>query len=254
MSLQRERTFILALLLILAAASWAVLIWQSGVMNSMGMGLTMGMGAAMFLAIWVVMMIAMMFPATATMNLAFVRVQRDRHSGKRPSVSPWIFVGAYLLIWTLFGVLAYLGALITSGLAQQIPWILLNATRIGGSVLIVAGLYQFTPLKRVCLAKCCTPLDFIHSGWRDGSTGTFRMGLEHGIYCLGSNWLLCVLLFPLGLMNIVAMAGLTVVIFAEKMFPRWGERIAQGVGLALILSGMFVMVVPTALLLNGTGM
>ena len=78
MSLQRERTFILALLLILAAASWAVLIWQARMMKSMGMGLTMGMGAALFLAIWVVMMIAMMFPATATMNLAFARVQRER--------------------------------------------------------------------------------------------------------------------------------------------------------------------------------
>jgi predicted metal-binding membrane protein len=241
MSLQRERTFILALLLILAAASWAVLIWQSSMMNSMGMGLTMGMGATLFLAIWVVMMIAMMFPATATMNLAFARVQ-PRHTGWRASVSPWIFVGAYLLVWALFGVFAYLGALAASGLAGQIPWIMMNAARIGGGILVLAGLYQLTPLKRVCLAKCCTPLDFIHGGWRDGSTGAFRMGLEHGIYCLGSNWLLFVLLFPLGIMNIAAMAGLTVVIGAEKMFPRW-ERIAQGVGLALILSGLLVIVV-----------
>jgi peroxiredoxin len=103
-----------------------------------------------------------------------------------------------------------------------------------GSDFMVAGLYQFAPLKRVCLAKCCTPLEFIRGSWRDGYTGAFRLGLEHGIYCLGSNWLLFVLLFPLGIMNIAAMAVLTVLIFAEKMFPR-GERIAQGVGLALIL-------------------
>jgi predicted metal-binding membrane protein len=246
MSLQREYRLFLALLLILAAASWAILIWQSSMMKSMGMGLTMGMGATLFLAIWVVMMIAMMFPATATMNLAFARVQRERHNGRRATVSPWIFVGAYLLIWALFGLLAYLGALIASGLAGQVPWIMLNATRIGGGTFIVAGLYQFAPLKRVCLAKCCTPLDFIRGAWRSGSTGAFRMGLEHGISCLGSNWLLFVLLFPLGIMNIAAMAGLTVVIFAEKMFPRW-ERIAQGVGLALILSGMLVIVVPATL-------
>ncbi len=68
------------------------------------------------------------------------------------------------------------------------------AARVGGGILVLAGLYQLTPLKRICLAKCCTPLDFIHSGWRDGYTGVFRMGLEHGIYCLGSNWLLFVLL------------------------------------------------------------
>ena len=253
MSLQRERTFILALQLILAAASWAVLIWQSNKMKSMGMGLTMGMGATLFLAIWVVMMIAMMFPATATMNLAFARVQHERHSSRRASVSTWIFVGAYLLVWTLFGLLAYLGTLAASGLAQQISWIMMNTARIGGGILMLAGLYQLTPLKRVCLAKCCTPLDFIHGGWRDGSTGAFRMGLEHGIYCLGSNWLLCVLLFPLGIMNIAAMAGLTVVICAEKMFPRW-ERIAQGVGLALILSGILVIVVPATLSRSLAGM
>src|SRR5260370_30316372 len=138
MSLQRERTFILALLLILAAASWAVLIWQSSMMKSMDMGLTMGMGATSFLAIWVVMMIAMMFPATAPMNLVFARVQRDRPSSRRPSVSTWIFVGAYLLVWTLFGVLAYLGALTASGLAQQVPWIMLHAARIGARTVMLA--------------------------------------------------------------------------------------------------------------------
>src|SRR5256885_10551174 len=181
MRLQRERTFILALLLILAAASWVMLIWQARMVKSMGMGLTMGMGATLFLAIWVVMMIAMMFPATATMNLAFARVQRERPSSRRPAVSTWIFMGAYLLVWTLFGVLAYLGALAASGLAQQIPWIMMNAARIGGGILVLAGLYQLTPLKRVCLAKCCTPLDFIHGGWRYGFICAFCIGREHGI-------------------------------------------------------------------------
>jgi predicted metal-binding membrane protein len=247
MSLQREHRLFLALLLILAAASWVILIWQSSMMKSMGMGLTMGMGATLFLAIWVVMMIAMMFPTIVPMNLVFARVQRERHSGRRPSVSTWIFVGAYLLIWTLFGVVEYLGALTASGLAQQVPWIMMNAARIGGGILVLAGLYQLTPLKQVCLAKCCMPLDFISGSWRDGYSGAFRMGLEHGIYCLGSNWLLFVLLFPLGIMNIVVMVVLTVLIFAEKMFPR-GERIAQGVGLALILYGILVIVVPTTLL------
>ena len=102
------------------------------------MGLTMGMGAALFLAIWVVMMIAMMFPATATMNLAFARVQRARHTGWRTLVSTRIFVGAYLLVWVLFGVFAYLGALAASKLAQQIPWIMMNAARVGGGILVLA--------------------------------------------------------------------------------------------------------------------
>jgi predicted metal-binding membrane protein len=121
MSLRRERTLILALLLVLAAASWAILIWQSRTANGMGMGLTMGMGAALFLAIWVVMMVAMMFPTAAPTILIFAQVQRDRHSSERAFMPTWVFVGAYLLIWTLFGVLAYLGALAISGLAQQVP-------------------------------------------------------------------------------------------------------------------------------------
>ena len=242
-SLQRERTLILALLLILAAASWEILIWQSRTANGMGMGLTMGMGAALFLAIWVVMMIAMI--------LVFARVQRDRHSGERAFTPTWIFVGAYLLIWTLFGVLAYLGALATSGLAQQVPWIMMNSARFGGGILVLAGLYQLTPLKRVCLAKCRTPQDFILHSWRDGSPGFFRMGLEHGIYCLGCNWLLFILLFPLGIMNIAAMVLLTALIFAEKVFPL-GARIAQFAALVLILYGALVIIAPAALPLNGT--
>src|SRR5215467_8169522 len=107
--LQRGQVLFLALLLILAAASWALLIWLSRTAQTMSMGLTMGMGAALFLAIWVVMMVAMMFPATAPMNLTFARVQRERHGGGRAFVPTWVFVGAYLLIWTLFGALAYLG-------------------------------------------------------------------------------------------------------------------------------------------------
>src|SRR3989475_8862962 len=120
MSLQRERTLILTVLLILTAASWALLIWQSRTANTMGMGLTMGMGAALFLAIWVVMMIAMMFPTVAPMILVFARVQRDRASFGRAFGPTWVFIGAYLLIWTLFGGLSYLGANAASGLAQQV--------------------------------------------------------------------------------------------------------------------------------------
>src|SRR5258708_27596507 len=132
MRLQRAHPLFLALLLILAAVSWVILIWQSSMMKSMDMGLTMGMGATLFLANWVVMMIAMMFPTVAPMVLAFARVQRERPGSRWPSVVfSWIFVGAYLLIWTLFGVVAYLGALTASGLAGQVPWIMLNPARIG---------------------------------------------------------------------------------------------------------------------------
>ena len=253
MSLQRERALTLALLLMLAAAAWGILIWQSATMNEMGMGLTMGMGVALFITIWVVMMVAMMFPTTAPMILTYTRVQRDRPNSERALVSTWVFTGAYLLIWTLFGALAYVGALAASGLAQQIPWLMMNAARIGGGILVLAGLYQLTPLKRVCLTKCRMPLEFINTSWRGGYFGAFRMGLGHGLACLGSSWLLFVLLFPLGLMNLAAMALLTALILVEKCFPL-GVCIAQVAALFLILYGVLVIVVPTLLPLSGAGM
>jgi predicted metal-binding membrane protein len=165
MHVQREHVLVLAPRLPLAAASWVVLIWQAGMMA--GMGLTMELGIGVFLAVWVVMMVAMMFPATTPMNLAFARVQRER--------------GSF------------------------------------------------------------------------GRAGAFRLGLAHGLYCLGANWLLCVLLFAVGLMNIAAMVVLTGLIFAEKVFPR-AERIAWIAGLALILYSLLLISVPAALPLNGAGM
>src|SRR5258706_11241796 len=187
MSLRRERILILALLLILSVASWVILGWQSRAASGMGMGLTMGMGAAVFLAIWVVMMIAMMFPTAAPMILVFARVQRERASFGRAFGPTWVFIGAYLLIWTFFGGLSYLGANAASGLAQQVPWLMLNAARIGGGILVLAGIYQLTPLKSGCLGKCRPPPDFILPSRRGGYPGSFRLGLGQGIYFLGGN-------------------------------------------------------------------
>ena len=243
MTLRREHTIILAFLLTLAAACWLVLVRQSATMKQMGMGLTMGMGAALFLSIWVVMMVAMMFPTAAPMILMFARVQRDKRQHGHAFVPTWVFVSAYLLIWTLFGGLAYAGAVGAEHLAELLPWVTTNAARIGGGVLVLAGLYQLSPLKRSCLAKCRTPLDFILSSWREGYLGSFHMGLEHGVYCLGCCWLLFVVFFPLGIMNLAAMAVVTVLIFAEKSLPL-GQRIAQLAALALIAYGALVVVVP----------
>jgi predicted metal-binding membrane protein len=115
-------------------------------------GLTIGMGAALFLAIWVVMMVAMMVPPALPVILAVARVQRDTGSYRFAFANPWVFVGTYPLIWTLFGGLTYLGALAASELTQQVPWIMMNAARIGGGILVLAGIYQLTSLQRVCLA------------------------------------------------------------------------------------------------------
>jgi predicted metal-binding membrane protein len=244
----RERNLILALLLILAAASWALLIWQSVVVNnqSMGMGLTMGMSAILFMAIWVVMMIAMMFPTAAPMILMFTMVYAGKKQRSQAFVPTWVFVSAYLLLWTLFGLVAYPLALAASSLAGQSMWLMTNASRIGGALLVAAGLYQLSPLKHLCLTKCRTPLQFILSSWREGYGGAFRMGFVHGAYCLGCCWFLFVLLFPLGIMNIAVMALLTALIYAEKSFPL-GRQISQIAGVALIVYGVIVLFMPAAL-------
>jgi predicted metal-binding membrane protein len=125
-------------------------------------------------------------------------------------------------------------------------WLMENAARLGGGALVLAGLYQLSVVKHACLTKCRTPLGFILGSWRDGYGGAFRMGLEHGAYCLGCCWLLFVILFPLGVMNVAAMAAITLLIFAEKFLPA-GRRISQIAAVALIAYGTLVMFMPNVL-------
>lgn len=244
--LPRERNLILGLLLALAAAAWAVLAWQATAMDGGMGGLTMGLGAAVFLLTWVVMMVAMMFPTAAPMILVFDRIAAGKRARGEAFAPTWVFVGVYLLIWTLFGGLAYLLALAATALAEQAMWPMEHAARIGGAVLILAGLYQLSPLKRACLATCRSPLNFVLHAWRDGYGGAARMGVEHGLYCLGCCWLLFVILFPLGLMNLAAMALLTLLIFAEKSLPL-GRQIGTAAAVALIVYGALVLVMPALL-------
>ena len=210
------------------------------------MGLTIGMAAPVFIAIWAVMMVAMMFPASAPMILTFARVHAGKRERGQPFVPTWVFVGSYLFVWTLSGVAAYGAAAGAEELAEQWMWLVDNAARIGGGVLVLAGVYQLSPLKRTCLSKCQTPLAFIIGSWRDGYVGSFRMGLEHGAVCLGCCWLLFVILFPLGVMNIGAMVAITLLIFAEKSLPR-GDGMAQVAAVALVGYGALVVFVPDAL-------
>ena len=245
--LPRERTLILASLLVLAAAAWGVLLWQARATDAeMAMTPTMGMGAALFLAIWVAMMVAIMFPTAAPMILVFTRVQAGKARQGGVVVPTWVFVLAYLAVWSALGVVAYLGAVLAERLADRSMWVMDHAGQLGGLVLIAAGLYQLTPLKRICLSKCRTPLGFIMTSWRSGTGGAIRMGVEHGLYCAGCCWLLFVILFPLGMLNIVALALVTALIFAEKVFPL-GRQLAWLAGAVLVAYGVLVLVMPDAL-------
>lgn len=243
--LAHQRALILGLLLALAAASWLLLLRQGG--GEMAMAApSMGMRAPLFLAIWVVMMVAMMFPTAAPMILTFHKVQAGKRRRGEAFVATWIFVAAYMLVWAGSGVAAYAAALAAEAVADRAALSPATAARIGGGVLILAGLYQLTPLKDRCLAKCRTPLGFILTSWRDGRLGALRMGLAHGSYCLGCCWLLFAILFPLGMMNITAMAVITLVVFAEKSLP-WGRPVVRATAVALVAYGAVVVAVPSVL-------
>lgn len=242
---RREQTVVLAVLLLLAGTAWILLIWQSTTSQERMMGLTMGMSAPVFLGVWVVMMIAMMFPAAAPMITMFSRVHEGKRARGQPFVPTVVFVAPYLVVWTAFGALGYAAAVAYTPVEQQTAWLMGHAARIAGSLFLLTGLYQLTPLKDVCLSKCRTPLAFLLNSWRDGYGGAFRMGLDHALYCLGCCWLLFVLLFPIGIMNVAAMAAISVFIVVEKALPR-GVLVGRIVALLFIAYGALLIAIPEA--------
>jgi predicted metal-binding membrane protein len=189
--------------------------------------------AGLIFAMWWVMMVAMMLPGAAPMLLLFARVNRSQKVQDRPYVPTGIFAAGYMVAWGGFSALA---AGLQWGLEQlDLLGPMMTATNywLGGAILLAAGLWQLTPLKGVCLRHCRSPLSFITQRWRPGRAGAFRMGLEHGAYCLGCCWFLMGLLFFGGIMNLFWIAGLAAFILLEKTIPmgHWIGRIA-GVGLA----------------------
>jgi predicted metal-binding membrane protein len=196
-------------------------------------------GAATFVAVWTVMMAAMMLPAAAPMILIFASAQARR--ARDVAVPTWVFVAGYILVWMAVGVLVYVLVQTGSEMAARLS----PADRAGwappalGALLIAAGLYQFTPLKRVCLSHCRSPFAFVAQHWRDGQLGALRMGLRHGAYCLGCCWALFVVLAATGMMSLAWMLLLTLVVFAEKALPQ-GRRTSTAVGGTLIGLGLAV--------------
>ncbi|MGH7030257.1 MAG: DUF2182 domain-containing protein [Stellaceae bacterium] len=243
-----QRKLVLAVLLAAAAACWAVLLaGGEGAGGGMAMASpTMGLAVPAFLAIWVVMMVAMMLPAAAPMILTFHRIGSGKRARGDAFASTWLFVAGYLLVWAAAGIVAYVGAVLAAIVDARLAISASASARVGGALLIAAGLYQLTPLKNVCLSKCRSPIGFILTSWRDGPSGAVLMGLLHGAYCLGCCWLLFVILFPLGIMNIAAMALITLVVFAEKALA-WRRAAVYGMSAALIAFGAVVIATPRAL-------
>ena len=237
----KQRNAILIVLLALAAAGWYVVVTRSGGSTMSGHmaarpDLTMG-SASLFFTMWVAMMVAMMFPAAAPMVVMYGRMRRS------DPISVAMFTGSYISLWVVFGALAFALGRIVEAQAGRSMWFSDNWARGGGVLLVLAGLYQLTPLKDVCLRHCRTPLAFVMTHWRDGRSGAVRMGVRHATYCLGCCWLLFLVLVPLGVMNIAAMIAVTVVVFGEKVLP-WGRGVARVAAAGLVIYGALVVFSP----------
>jgi predicted metal-binding membrane protein len=205
---------------------------------------TIAFEVMLFLAMWITMMIAMMFPSVYPMVLLFARVSKGQASqSDKTQVPTWIFVAGYLVIWTLIGGLLYLASLLVWWVGGQVSWMREWAVIGSAIVLIGAGLYQFSSWKGICLTHCRSPLSFILHQWRAGALGAFRMGIDHGAYCVGCCWGLMLVMFVMGLMSFVWMGILTVGIFLEKI-TRYGSTLSKVIGGILILLGLGILLHP----------
>ncbi|HYY14150.1 MAG TPA: DUF2182 domain-containing protein [Chthoniobacterales bacterium] len=183
---------------------------------------------------WAIMMVAMMLPSALPMILTFAAVARNRRRLGRRYVSLSVFVLGYIAVWSAFSALAaasqwwlHRHALLSTRMVSRSGWL-------GGGLLLIAGVFQFTRFKQTCLKHCRGPLAFIMTRWREGNTGAFRMGLEHGAFCAGCCWALMALLFIAGVMNIAWIAVLTLLVCLEKMLPaRLPVSSVTGIVLAL---------------------
>lgn len=190
---------------------------------------------------WGVMMIAMMVPAVTPTVLMFARLDRTRRGSHAPYRGTTAFAGGYLVLWCAASILAALGQHTLQSRGLMSADMALTSDVLGGLLLVAAGAFQWTPLKDACLSHCRSPLAFFMTRWKDGVAGAFRMGIEHGGYCIGCCWLLMLLLFLAGAMNLLWMAAITGLVLIEKLaaagpwFARVSGALLAGWGAVLLV-------------------
>jgi predicted metal-binding membrane protein len=235
----RVRLLLVAALFAMAGAAWW---WTAHQMRGMDEGPWTGLGTlGWFLGVWVVMMAAMMFPSVAPTIALYSRMTRQRSP-----LSPLLFAGGYLVTWAGAGLVAFALA----GIIGRVPGDVLAWDRAGrwiaGATLVVAAVYELTPLKDVCLGKCRSPLGFLLGSWRDGRRGALRMGAKNGAWCVGCCWALMASLFALGVMSVVWMAFVAGVIAVEKTLP-WRRVATYGTAALLLVLGLLLFFAPDAI-------
>ncbi|MFN8035656.1 MAG: DUF2182 domain-containing protein [Acidimicrobiia bacterium] len=235
----RTRLGLVVVLFALAATGWW---WTADQMQGMNNGPWTDLGTfGWFLSVWVVMMAAMMFPSVAPTVALYSRMTR-----RRAPLWPLVFAAGYLLTWAASGVIAFSSAeVVESTWGDVLAW-----NRAGrwaaGATLVLAAVYQLTPLKDVCLGKCRSPLGFLLGSWRDGWSGALRMGAKNGAWCVGCCWALMAALFALGIMSLAWMALVAGMIAAEKTLP-WRRVASFGTAAILLGLGLLVLAAPAVI-------
>jgi predicted metal-binding membrane protein len=241
--LKRDHAMVVFGLAGVTALSWTYLIYMDWGMRHMDVGMRMVIMPAMqnwtawdlvlVFLMWAVMMVAMMVPAASPVVLLFAEINRRRNEQQGAFVSTAHFLLGYLTAWTGFSVLATLAqwGLLTADLLS--PMMESTSKVLGAGLLLIAGLFQFSPLKHACLAHCRSPMGFLATEWRRGPWGAFMMGLKHGGYCLGCCWALMALLFAFGVMNLLWVAGLSAFVLLEKII-RGGQLVSRLSGFLFI--------------------
>lgn len=247
--MRRVRWIVLFGLFSVTALAWIYLMLMAADMNDMagvsGMGNAMAtmrmtpwtaINFGLMFVMWAVMMVGMMIPSAGPMILMFAKINRDQRDNSELFVPTGFFVAGYVAVWSAFSLAATVLQLGLQDVALLSPMMTSANTVFSGLVLVAAGLYQWTPLKKSCLRHCQTPLGFLMTRWRDGAGGAFRMGLSHGAYCVGCCWGLMALLFVGGVMNLLWVAAIAIFVLAEKVTQPgpWLPRIS---GAALIAWG-----------------
>jgi predicted metal-binding membrane protein len=195
---------------------------------------------ALIFGMWVVMMIGMMLPSAAPAILLYATVMRNSTGAEAPLARTYAFAGGYLLAWVAFSAAATLVQWVLAELALLSPMMESANPRLGAALLIVAGLYQWTPLKRACVSNCRSPAAFLTQYARPGVSGALRLGAHHGLYCVGCCWALMLLLFFGGVMNLLWIAAITIFVLLEKLAP-FGVQGGRLSGALLVAAGFWVL-------------
>jgi predicted metal-binding membrane protein len=244
--LRRDRWLMAIALFVISALALGYIAWlatgfdMSGMMSAEYRPWSAAYFAFMA-SMWVVMMIGMMTPSVAPLIILYTEIGRRNAAREVFAPAGW-FLAGYLLAWAAFAIDATLLQWLLEWLAIITPMMAGTSRTVGGLLLIAAGIYQWLPIKHSCLAACRAPLAFVqrHGGFQSSAGGSLRLGVLHGLHCIGCCWVLMLLLFAFGVMNLLWIAGLMVFVLLEKLLPP-AARFARAAGVAAVVTGVWLM-------------